>query len=198
MSFLRNLIGSRHTGSPPAPPPRALPEPAGDQPARAAWLLSAVVNPALADLAKRGIPSDDRARVLLLAIAGQESLILHRDQVDTGPAFLGPALGLWQFERGGGVKGVLNYSTTKAIAGNLCAAAGVAAEPDAAWRALKVNDTLACHFARLLLWTDWKALPHVDDSPGGWDMYQRCWRPGKPHPDKWSGNWRVAQGAVLG
>ena len=56
-----------------------------------------------------------KARVMLLAIALQESGLAHRVQVG------GPAHGLWQFERGGGVKGVLRCHTTREHARALCA-----------------------------------------------------------------------------
>ncbi len=56
------------------------------------------------------IPFDVRARVLMLAIAGQESAWKYRAQVG------GPARGFWQFEVTG-VDGVLNRNqTTKLIA----------------------------------------------------------------------------------
>lgn len=161
---------------------------------RAAWLLRNVVDPTLAHLRKLGIPSDVRARVMLLAIAAQESGIEYRDQVDAPwRDVLGPALGLWQFERGGGVAGVLKHPASKQVATAICRAVDVTPQSDAVWRALKVNDHLACAFARLLLWTDPAPLPCVTDSAGGWDYYLRCWRPGKPHPETWPRNWAVVR-----
>src|SRR5690606_35531315 len=46
----------------------------------------------------------DRATVMLLAIGLQESRFEHRRQIK------GPARGFWQFERGGGVRGVMTHS----------------------------------------------------------------------------------------
>ena len=44
-----------------------------------------------------------QARAMLKAIALQESRFEHRKQIG------GPARGFWQFEQGGGVRGVLNH-----------------------------------------------------------------------------------------
>jgi hypothetical protein len=37
----------------------------------------------------------------------------------------------------------------------------------------------------LLLLTDPKKLPELDDPKTAWDYYQRLWRPGKPRPEAW-------------
>lgn len=170
---------------------------------RVAWLLRAIIDPTMAEMRALKVPSDDRARLMLLAIAQQESQILFRDQQEfdraTGELVdgkLGPALGLWQFERGGGVAGVLNHPATRGNALYLCAGAEVSADSDSVWRALKVNDRLACGFARLLLWSDPHPLPTVQDVDGGWAYYLRTWRPGKPHPETWSGYWAAARQAL--
>jgi hypothetical protein len=49
-------------------------------------------------------------------------------------------------------------------------------------------------FARLLLWTDPRAMPREMDE--GWACYLRNWRPGKPHFHAWGDNWRLAREAV--
>jgi hypothetical protein len=156
-------------------------------------LLTLTVNPALAWMQAFGIKSDDRARIMLLAIAGQESGYRHRRQVPVAHA-----MGLWQFERGGGVTGVLRHAASRTAALAACEALLVPATPEAVHPALEHNDDLACVFARLLLWTDPRAPPAVDDPDGGWEMYLRCWRPGKPHAGTWAGHWRKALEALAG
>ena len=67
---------------------------------RRRWVLGHAITPALAELPP--MPSEAAARVMLLAIAGVESGCYARVQVPVAHA-----RGLWQFERGGGVAGVL-------------------------------------------------------------------------------------------
>ena len=125
------------------------------------------------------------ARQLLAAIAFQESNFEHRHQIG------GPAHGFWQFEHGGGVKGVMNFPTTKHAAQKVCKEQGVQFESKAVFDAIEKNDLLACCFARLLLWTDPRPLP--TDSTDCWDYYIRNWRPGKPHPHRWVDAWEKAK-----
>lgn len=120
------------------------------------------------------------ARVMLVAIGLQESRFVHRAQVPVAHA-----KGFWQFERGGGVAGVLRHPASQALAKEACFFADVAPNPTDVWNALEHDDVLAATFARLLLWTDPRALPPVGDTNGAWDLYLRTWRPGKPHPQTW-------------
>lgn len=152
-----------------------------------------VVQPALALLPPA---MDSRAaRVLLLAIAGQESGLRARVQHPLRPGMPpGPARGLWQFEQAGGVAGVLRHDATRELAAGVCRLRGVPATRVAVWPALATDDVLAAAFARLLLWTDPAPLPA--DEAGGWALYLRTWRPGRPHPDRWPANFAAAQGAV--
>jgi hypothetical protein len=143
-----------------------------------ALLLTLAVDTTVAWMQAFGIRSDDRARVMLLAIAGQESGFRHRRQVPGADA-----LGLWQFERGGGVTGVLRHAASRTAALAACETLLVAPIPEAVHPALEHSDDLACVFARLLLWTGPKALPAMGDLDGGWSLYLRCWRPGMPHAD---------------
>ena len=50
---------------------------------------------------------------MLVTIAGQESAWTHRRQIN------GPARGFWQFERGGGVAGVIAHPASRQIAAAL-------------------------------------------------------------------------------
>ena len=123
------------------------------------------------------------ARVNQAAIGQQESGYLVRRQYGNGPA-----RGYWQFEEGGGVKGVMEHKATSELARSVCHARGVPFVRRAVWEALETDDVLAAAFCRLLMWTDSGKLP--TNEADGWAMYARTWRPGKPHPDKWPASWK--------
>jgi hypothetical protein len=123
-----------------------------------------------------------------LVMGLQESKLQLRAQVVNGGG-KGPARGLWQFERAGGVKGVLEHSATAELARSVCSDRGVPADPASVWRALETDDVLAAAFARLLLWTDAGPMPEPNQQQLGWQIYQRTWRPGKPHPETWPTHW---------
>lgn len=129
-----------------------------------------------------------QARTMLWAIGRQEGRLIYRRQIG------GPARGLWQFEKGGGVKGVLEHRASAAHALRLCEARGVEPTRDAVYQALEHDDVLACGFARLLLWTDPAPLPPVTTGAAhdAWKTYLRNWRPGKPHVGTWAGFWKEA------
>lgn len=153
-----------------------------------------VLTPALRLLPQRmDTPS---ARVMLIAIALQESALRHRVQLPLRPGMPpGPARGLWQFERGGGVVGVLGHRASSRLAADVCAARGVdRTNSTKVWEALANDDILAACFARLLLWTDPGPMPTTEQA--GWAKYVGVWRPGKPHPERWPRNWLLAQEAV--
>lgn len=123
------------------------------------------------------------ARVNQAAIGQQESGYLVRRQYGNGPA-----RGYWQFEEGGGVKGVMEHKSSAEIARSVCHARGVPFVRRTVWEALETDDVLAAAFCRLLMWTDSGKLPTSEAD--GWAMYARTWRPGKPHPDKWPASWK--------
>lgn len=130
------------------------------------------------------------ARIMLIAIALQESGLLHRIQVG------GPAHGLWQFERAGGVRGVMNHLKTMQTAENIAKALIYNDSETDVYTAIVDNDILACVFARLYLYTDPKPLPST--AAEGWLYYKRTWRPGKPHPETWEKHWNTATNVVNG
>lgn len=153
-------------------------------------ITKAGINPALALLpSKMDTPA---ARIMLLAIGLQESRFLHRRQI------AGPARGFWQFERGGGVRGVLTHPASREYAYRICAARGVEPVAAAVYSSLETDDVLAAAFARLLLWTDAGRLPAAGNEQGAWDLYARTWRPGKPHPHTWPALYAQAVAAVGG
>lgn len=132
-----------------------------------------------------------QARVMLLAIGLQESGFATRSQFDNGPA-----LGFWQNEQGGMVRGVLKSRATRNYALQLCAVRSVAPIESVVWDALEDDDILACGIARLGLWADPKPLPALTDVEGGWLCYSRNWRPGRPRPNEWLHNYATAYKAV--
>lgn len=124
------------------------------------------------------------ARVMLLSIGQQESRFQYRLQIG------GPARGFWQCEQGtqqsrGGIWGVYLHPASRYWLSVLCGVRGVPFTPGAIYQAVATDDVLAAGVARLLLFTDPKVLPPVTDTAGGWALYQRVWRPGKPRPDTW-------------
>jgi hypothetical protein len=152
-------------------------------------LLMNAVDPALALLAKlANVKSDDRARVLMMAIAGQESAWKERRQIG------GPARGFWQFEKGGGVAGLFRVTPNQLKA--VCDELEVPYDPTIVFEAMAWNDTLAACMARLLFWTDASQLPEVGNVDAAWAYYQRNWRPGAPHPEIWPARYGTAMGLV--
>ena len=143
------------------------------------------------------VPNGKAAEALMLAIGLQESRFKARDQIVQGKAAgqVGPATGYWQFERGGGVAGVMSHHLTADIARKAASDAGVPFERDAIWRhfATPAGDELAATFARLLLFTDPRSLPPatVAGEDEAWSYYVRNWRPGKPHRASWGAFWRL-------
>jgi hypothetical protein len=126
------------------------------------------------------------AEVMLLAIGLQESGFQTRQQIG------GPARSFWQFEKGGGVRGVLSCADTKTYAQMVCTHRGIPPTMDAVYARMLDDDLLGCSFARLLLYSDPTALPSIGDAQGAWNYYLRNWRPGKPRPDDWADNYAQA------
>ena len=141
-------------------------------------IIIGAIDPGLALLPDRMDSAE--AVCIMLAICGQEADFRHRWQVIDArrPEVRGPARGLWQFERGGGVRGVLTHPASRDHAYRVCAIRGVEPVAAAVWPALADDDLLAAAFARLLLWTDAHRLPALGDEEGAWRYYLRNWRPG--------------------
>ncbi|WP_431482226.1 hypothetical protein [Pseudomonas solani] len=113
------------------------------------------------------------AELQLLATTLQEDPKQRRRQWPTGPA-----RGLWQFEQGGGVSGVLRHKNTRQYAVTLCDERNVRPVAELVHARLEHDDILAAGFARLLLWSDPLALPAPGEVEAGWQLYLRTWRPG--------------------
>src|SRR6185295_15393953 len=100
--------------------------------------LADILDPGLQFLTKLGgPPPTPEVRRFLLCVAMQESGpdLDARYQTGDGDS-AGPARGFWQFERGGGVTGVLNHPASRALANLLCASLHVKPISSAVWRAL--------------------------------------------------------------
>lgn len=154
-------------------------------------ILVDAIDPAHALLERlAGVKSDDRARLLSLAIAGQESAWQYRVQIG------GPARSFWQFEKGGGVVGVLTHPASRDKIKAICAELGVPCDATTVYHDMADNDILAACMARLLLYTDPAPLPALGAVDQAWEYYERNWRPGAPHPEVWPGRYGTAMGLV--
>jgi hypothetical protein len=151
--------------------------------------LSLFVRPAATLLGDRF--KSPEAEVLMLAIALQESGLRARRQMPVAHA-----RGFWQFEQGGGVRGVLSHPASKTHAERLCSLLVYPSTTASVYEALADNDLLAAGFARLLLWTDPHPLPPLGNHDAAWTYYMRTWRPGKPWPLHWPDNYRTALAAL--
>jgi hypothetical protein len=141
------------------------------------------------------VPFDDRARLMLLAIPGQESA--WRNVAQAGG---GPGVGPYQFEPETCDELLIN-AASRPMMHAIATALGIATgELDgAAFYDRIINDTrLAVALARLDLFCDPHSLPAISDQDGSWRMYLRVWRPGKPKPSAWAKNYKAAMSAIKG
>jgi len=135
------------------------------------------------------------ARAMLVAIALQESGLRDRRQIG------GPALSYLMWEPGeeSALPGVLKHPATKDMARDLIAALDYTGLDAEELRQVTVYDcTLSAGLGRLLLYTLPMALPQRHDSTEGWGQYMQAWRPGRPHPERWSQRWLSAWMVVGG
>ena len=138
------------------------------------------------DLLPERMRGEDAAR-LILAICYHESGLRARIQHGTKGTL---ARGFAQFERIG-IMDVLMRHSSHGPATDLCAALDIRPEVDECHEVIAWNDVLMAGFARLNLWND--PHPFPQGKVQSWETYLRVWRPGKPHPERWAGNWRKAQ-----
>jgi len=121
------------------------------------------------------------ARMLLFAIAGQESSWSNRMQTPVAYAH-----GFWQCEHGGGVQAVLTHPQTRPVILRLCDTYAInSTDSQVVFDAITYHDPLAYGVARLILLPDPEPLPAVGDSDTAWSYYARNWRPGRPRPGRW-------------
>jgi len=140
------------------------------------YAINNVITPGLALLPEK--MNTPEAVAMLLSIGQQESRFEHRKQIN------GPARGFYQFEKGGGVRGVLRHPATRHTIQSVISRLGINA--DECYDCLATDDALATVFARLLLYTHPKPLPSLESDPEeSWRYYLQTWRPGKPHRETW-------------
>lgn len=132
--------------------------------------------------------NSNEAKVILMAIAGQESSWTYRTQ-----DLVGTAVGYWQFQQDG-VADVITAEPT--LTQSVLAALDI--DAITAYPAIEYNDMLACAFARLLLWSDPDPLPAIGDVNGAWAYYVANWQPGAPDRARWAANYATAVATVTG
>ena len=130
--------------------------------------------------------ASEAATVMLLAIGQQESRFKYRQQMG------GPARSFWQFERDGGIAGVLRHPSTARHAQAVCVLRDVPPNKASVYASMLTDDLLGCAFARLLLYSDPQPLPQPGQVVSSWDYYLRNWRPGKPHRSTWDSLYAMA------
>lgn len=155
--------------------------------------LEGFIEPALVLLPPRLTSYD--ARVLLLAVALQETHLVFRTQKTGRPYDKGPGRGLW-FQERPSVERVMTDRNAKDAAIELCKDRGVPYDCALVHAKLEYDDTLAAGFARLLFFVDPKPLPKLSETVEGWETYLRCWRPAKQRLDDWVLNHAAAREAV--
>jgi hypothetical protein len=139
----------------------------------------------------------DEAHAQLLAIALQETKLTSRAQIIEPygcPITTRPAHGWYQFEgnKNQALDLVMRNPATIDAVHQACDYQGVEMALDHVWWAVYGNDWLATVMARLLLWLDPHPLPKLGNEQEAWDLYIRCWQPGKPHPETWAENYAEA------
>jgi hypothetical protein len=137
------------------------------------------------------------ARVLSMAIAGQESGWTYRVQQGDGPGH-----SFFQFEHGtpasrGGVTGLVMHPVAAPILRQFCSDWEILFDIGEIYKAIVFCDPLAYCCTRLLLWTDPAPLPVLGDQAGAWGQYLSLWRPGKPKPESWPARYAAALGIAV-
>ena len=116
---------------------------------------------------------------------------------------IGPAAGDYQFEKTGGIRGLLNFKSDRvqSMLRSVCAARQVPQTVDGLFDGIQTDPILAAALARLLYFTDAGALPKAGAEQYAWDVYLRTWRPGAYERDpkglraKWSKSYAEAMKA---
>lgn len=137
-------------------------------------------------------PASRQARIMLLAIPGQESLWENVQQFGGGPG-----RGFYQDEpETCGL--VLNNPASSGMMHMVCNALAVAPNQQAIYAALLGQPKLQVALSRGDLFCDPRPLPAYGDSRGAWIYYKRDWGPGDPHPAIWDGIYAQAIAADKG
>ena len=146
-------------------------------------LLALTIRPTLAWMGKP-YDSPEAAR-MLACIAQTESSCLHRRQIS------GPARSWWQCE-----PPTLHDLLKRWQLGvdKLTALGLYPAIWDDPRTVLEWSETAGCVVARGLLWLDPHPLPTTAED--GLATYLRVWRPGRPHPERFTAAWAALHESV--
>lgn len=153
-----------------------------DLPTTPELLLAEVVRPMLKLLGDKY--QGEKAEVMLLAIAGQESGLRTRQQVK------GPALSLWQIEPRTAYSVFSRWEYGAGVLSRMGVTVSSLTER------LTTDDDVGCILARGLLWLNPRPLPEVGSPEHAWEYYAETWRPGKPRPEAWAEHYAAAVKAV--
>lgn len=134
-----------------------------------------------------GKMQSQNAHAEILAAGLQESEFNARVQGGGGPAH-----GLFQFEKNGGVAEVLDAPDTAAMLAPILKIMCYKPNRDEIYQAIVHNDVLAVILARCILWHVPGMLAGPTQPDKGYQQYLRAWRPGKPGPDRWPANFAEA------
>lgn len=137
--------------------------------------------------------NDDRARLQLLATAGQESG--WENVVQLGAGKFDHAVGPFQMQLNT-VMDIFMNTITDAKAMVLCLKLGANPTADAAYAAILAQMKLAVGLARLDYFANPNLFPEIGDEAGGYAMYLDTWRPGAPSPARWTIVYAEALAAV--
>jgi len=139
--------------------------------------------------AAHGLDSPE-ARLLLMAVAGQESAWAARQQVPVAYAH-----GYWQ-EEIEAVQQAFDGRETGPIIRALCEGLDVPDDAATVFEAIVWCDPLAYLVARLTLLPDPEPLPVIGDEAAALAYYRRTWRPGSFAPSRWVGRYQAALAAL--
>lgn len=126
-----------------------------------------------------GIPASAQERVMLTAIAGQESDWSNVQQSN------GPARGYWQIQEND-CADILENPATSRYAKAACSALGIEPTGQAVYAALLNDPRVQATISRLNLWADPYSLPAVGDGSGSYAYYLAAWCPGRPSNARWN------------
>ena len=137
--------------------------------------------------------SSPQACCMLLAIGAQESGWCDRRQKSGGPG-----RSCYQIETNTALAVLDKWPAGRRLWGELFPKRSIS--PAHVREAVELSEVGATLIARGILWLDPNRLPAVDpaEEAYAWWLYaERAWKPGKPRPEFWDGNWRRAVETTL-
>lgn len=140
-----------------------------------------------------------KAMVQIIATGLQESQVMFRKQVPSGPArgFLQiePPTAIAAYDKDAYLRGELmnlRLNTTQLLPTNT-----TAARRNYLANVCELNDPACVLIGRSIMWLDPSPIPEIGDVEGAWDFYAlKTWRPGKPRPEHWWDNYMQAVNVV--